>query len=218
MQKGKTLWQMWTQRWRRFEFYNPMQAKVGSIVSIDDVELAGGDFAVVGIEEFTRRIEGQEFKFTDYLVRDRGKTEVMRIRINPTDPSATGVPHNVLVLRMEDEFAYSDDFLGVLKDTTRKFVITDDKTGATEEFWRINDVGEAYKCTVAVMKSANADGSVDEDDVVRSGIEYWDYWRETNDKVGLAFKQYVFVQMNSENGWFQIFRGREIDPKNITVV
>jgi len=218
MQKGKTLWQMWTERWRRFEFYNPMNARLGSIIAIDDIGLGKCDFAVEGIEEFTRQIEGQTFKFTDYLVRNRGESEVMRIRINPADPTSTGVPHNILFLRPEDEFGFSEDFLGVLKDPSRKFTITDEKTGKSDDFWRINDVSEAYQCSIVIIKSINADGSLDESDVARGQGEYWDFWREAKDEVGLAFREFVFVHMNAENGWFQIFRGRETDPKRITVI
>jgi hypothetical protein len=223
MQKGKTLWQMWTEpKPKPLDFYNPINAKIGSIIIIDDIidgiDLHKCDFALESIEEFTRTIEGQTFKFTDYLIRDRGSPEVVRVRVNPADPNVSVVPHNVLILRLDDEFAFSDDFLAVVNDTTKKFIVTDDKSGASEEYWRINDVSAPYKCSVVAIKTTNADGSVDEKSATRSNCEYWDYWRQTKDEAGQDFNQFVFVHQNSENGWFQIFKGREIDPQMITVL
>jgi len=39
-------------------------------------------------------------------------------------------------------------------------------------------------------------------------VEYWDYWRDA-DIGGKTVKEFVFVEMNSDTGWFQIWRGRE---------
>lgn len=219
MQKGKTLWQMWTEPKEppHLDFYNPMKAQIGSIVTINDIDLSKCDFAVESIEEFTREIEGQVFKFTDYVLKDRAGGKPVRLRVNPADAAVAGVPHDVLVLKLDDEFAYSDDFLGVVNDESKKFNATDDD-GKTEEYWRINDVSGSYKCKVAIAKAVNADGSVDEKSVSRTTAEYWDYWRETKDEAGSTFRQFVFVHMSSVNGWFQIFKGEEITPQRIVVI
>ena len=36
--------------------------------------------------------------------------------------------------------------------------------------------------------------------------EYWDYWRET---LPASVKEFVFIELNADTGWFQIWRGRE---------
>ena len=40
-------------------------------------------------------------------------------------------------------------------------------------------------------------------------IEYWDYWRDVDIGGGNTAKEFVFVELNSDTGWFQIWRGRE---------
>lgn len=220
MQKGKTLWQMWTQHDdpKPLAFYNPMKAAIGSIVTINEIDLSKCDFVVETIEEFTRTLDKQTFKFTDYVLKNRSGPENVRIRINPADPGVAGMPHNVIVLKLDDEFGYSDDFLAVVNDDSKKFNVTDDKTNTTDEYWRINDVSGSYKCDVLVIKGLTADGTADEKSVSRTTVEYWDYWRETKDEASLPFKQFVFVNMNSTTGWFQIWKGEEINPQRIVVI
>jgi hypothetical protein len=220
MQKGKTLWQMWTEHDepKHIEFYNPMKARIGSIVTIDDVDLSKLDLVVDTIEEFTREIGGQEFKFTDYLLKDRKGGEVIRLRINPAGPNVAGVPHNVIVLRLDDEFGYSDDFLAVVNDQSKKLKVTDEKAKTADDYWRINDVSGSYKCEVSIINAVGEDGSADEKSVSKASIEYWDYWRETKDEAGVTFRQFVFVNMNAANGWFQIWKGEEINPQKIVVI
>jgi len=40
-------------------------------------------------------------------------------------------------------------------------------------------------------------------------VGYWDYWRVADIGGGKKAKGFVFVGMNSDIGWFQIWRGRE---------
>jgi hypothetical protein len=48
-------------------------------------------------------------------------------------------------------------------------------------------------------------------------VEYWDYWR--HDRRGRAEgDEFLFVEMSKEDGWFQIWRGRPVDPQKAVVV
>jgi len=139
--RGKTLWEMFTERIRGggngtgIPFANPLDLRVGSAVNVpysNGPELADYDFSVQEIREYNRRIGGQDFRFTDYVLRGVNKKSfdandliTAHLRAVPNQAGA----HDDLLLRLYDEFAFAEDFLGVLKDESGIFEATDDKSG-----------------------------------------------------------------------------------------
>src|SRR5262245_62446052 len=117
MSRGRTLWEMFTGAITgpaEFQYYNPLHAPIGAGFTIDDIEWRDRNFRVAEIREYKRRIAGKEFLFADYLLVDRplNADEIrVRLRINPvTDPaSARGLTHHALLLRLEDDLAYSKE-------------------------------------------------------------------------------------------------------------
>jgi hypothetical protein len=220
-QKGKTLWEMLVERVHGggngagIAFANPLDLRVGSAVPVayaNGPEYAAYNFAVQEIREYTRRIGGQEFRFTDYALRgvntkspDADDTITARLRAVPNQAGA----NDTLLLRLYDEFAFAEDFLGVVKDTTGLFKVTDDKSGAEETFSRINDLRESYQAAVMVVSETTPDGKAAPGKASPAKVEYWDYWRDADLGGGKTAKQFAFVEMNSDSGWFQIWRGRE---------
>jgi hypothetical protein len=219
--KGKTLWEMLCERVRAhgngsgIAFYNPLDLRIGSPVAVaysNGPEFADFDFDVQEIREFNRRIGGQEFHFTDYALRgistksfDSAQAIIARLRAVPNQAGA----YDTLLLRLEDEFAFSQDFLGVVKDATGIFEVVDDKSGAKDTFSRINDLRESYEAAVLTITETTADGKAVPDKASPARIEYWDYWRDMDIGDSHVSKEFLFAEMNSETGWFQIWRGRE---------
>jgi hypothetical protein len=219
--KGKTLWEMLTERLHGsgngagIAFANPLDLRVGSPLAVayaNGPEFADYNFTVQEIRECTRRIQGQEFRFTDYVLRgvntkspDADDTMMTRVRVVPNPAGAT----DALLLRIYDEFEFAEDFLSVVKDTTGLFKVTDDKSGAEAVFSRINDVRDSYQAAVLVVDETTPDGKGAPGKVSPAKVEYWDYWREADIGAGKTAKEFVFVEMNSDTGWFQIWRGRE---------
>jgi hypothetical protein len=220
---GKTLWEMLTERLHKagpangagIAFANPIDLRVGSAVAVahsNGPEFADYDFSVQEIREYTRRINGQEFRFTDYVLRgvnrktlDADDVLQARLRVAPNQAGS----HDSLLLRVYDEFAFSEDFLGVLKDATGTFEVKDDKSGATDTFSRINDVRDSYEAAVLVVAETTPDGKAATGKATPVKMEYWDYWRDADIGGGHTAKEFLFVEMNSDTGWFQIWRGRE---------
>lgn len=225
MAKGKTLWEMLTAKVSgpvELKYYNPLKAKIGNAVQIQEIDWRDYSFFLKEIREYKRTIRGQEFLFADYVLLSRplhGDDLWMRLRLNPVDdPSrVAGLTHNVLLLRLDDDLAYDEGLHNVVRDTTKKFQVLQDGQ-VTEEYWRINDVQDAYKAQVAVMRDVNNDGTVEPEEVQQIKIEYWDYWREIKDAAGQPISQYLFVEMNSDTGWFQIWKGQEVDPQKVMVM
>jgi hypothetical protein len=220
-QKGKTLWEMLLERLHGsgngagFAFANPLDLRVGSPVPVayaNGPEFSDYNFTVQEIREYTRRIEGREFRFTDYVLRgvntkspDADNTLAARLRVVPNQAGA----NDALLLQLYDEFEFAEDFLGVVKDTTGLFKVKDDKSGVEETFSRINDLRESYQAAVLVVSETTTDGKGATGKVAPVKVEYWDYWREADIGGGKTAKELIFVEMNSDTGWFQIWRGRE---------
>lgn len=221
-EKGKTLWEMLVARIRGgsgngagIAFANPLELRVGSAVAVahaNGPQFADYDFTVREIREYNRRIGGQEFRFTDYVLRgvnaksfDAADALAARVRAVPNPAGA----QDTLLLRLEDEFAFAEDFLAVLKDSTGVFNITDDQSGAHETFSRLNDLREPYQAAVLVVAATTPDGKAAPGQTSPQKIEYWDYARDVDLGGGNSAREFVFVELNSDSGWFQVWRGRE---------
>src|SRR4051812_1186302 len=168
MARGKTLWEMLRAQFQspvELKFYNPLQARIGNAVTINEVELRDLQFFLQEIREIKRQIGREQFLFADYVLRARplgGEDVQVRLRLNPVgDPDrVAGLTHQVLLLRLEDELAYSEDFHRVVNDTTKRFQVLEEGE-VKAEYWRINDVGTPYKAKVAVVKDTNRDQQVE---------------------------------------------------------
>lgn len=219
--QGKTLWEMLMARIHGggngagIAFENPLDLRVGSAVTVpysNGPEFSDYDFTVQEIREYNRVIGGKEFRFTDYVVRgvntknfEAEKSLTARIRVVPNQAGS----HDSLLLKLYDEFEFAEDFLDVLKDTTNAFEVTDDNSGEKDTFTRINDLHESYQAAVLAVSQTTPDGKAAPGKTSPQKIEYWDYWRDMDLGGGNTAKEFVFVEMNSDTGWFQIWRGRE---------
>jgi len=220
--KGKTLWEMLLERVHPASangagvaFDNPLDLRVGSPVPVaysNGAELADYNFTVEEIREYNRRIGGQEFRFTDYVLRginvksfDADAAMTVRLRAVPNQAGA----QDTLWLRLYDEFAFAEDFLGVVKEATGVFEVKDDTSGATATFSRINDLRQSYEAAVLLVSETTNEGKGSPGKTSALKLEYWDYWRDMDIGAGHIAKEFVFVEMNAETGWFQIWRGRE---------
>ncbi|MDB6111077.1 MAG: hypothetical protein JWR69_2827 [Pedosphaera sp.] len=216
---GKTLWEMLTHRGQEamvaVAFRNPLDLRIGSSVLVSHVngpEFEGYDFSVKEAREYVRRIGTQEFGFTDYVLKgtntktfDAADEVITRLRLVP---NAQGTNDSAF-LRLYDEFAFSEDFLAVVKDTTGVFEISDDKTDEKEIYNRINDVRDAYEANVLIITATTEEGKAPAGTTKAAKLEYWDYWRDREIGGGKTAKQFIFVEMDSDTGWFQIWRGSE---------
>ena len=222
MAKGRTLWEMLLDKLKgpvEFQYYNPLRARIGSAVTLDELEWRDLNFFVVSIQEYRRTIGPHEFRFVDYTLVARplgGDKILVRLRLMPVDDpnQAAGVTHHILLLRLDDDLPYDKNLHKIVKDGTKKFqVLEDNKVQA--EYTRINDVSAPYGAEVTSVRDVNLDKHVTRDEIEKRRVEYWDYWREVNDEAGQPRREFLFVEMDGDNGWFQIWKGSELDPKRV---
>src|SRR3954468_10254917 len=170
--KGKTLWEMLLARVHgktngngaAISFANPLDLRIGSPVPVafaNGPDLVDYDFSVQEIREYARRIGGQEFPFTDYVLRGLNRKtldaeQAMTVKVRVMANQAGG--RDALFLRLYDEFAFAEDFLAVLKDETGRFEATDESSGKADTFSRINELRDPYEAAVLAISETTGEG------------------------------------------------------------
>jgi len=154
---------------------------------------------------------GPHCPMVDYLlVRNPPGTPPLRLRVMPSENGTS--THRTLVLSLYDDLPFNEGLLAVVRDDTKRLV-TDDgskpESHVQDEFWRVNDRDGSHINRVAVR---TGDGKTDE-----TTVEFWDFSRLI-DIDGVETEEFVFVEMNKESGWFQIWRGIEVASGKIAVV
>lgn len=209
--------------------YNPIGCKVGGVVKVDSLDFRDHRFTVRSIREHTVQISGTDrivkpprHFMVDYelLARPIGKPDFnCRLRIVPNPDSNSRTTHRAMLLTLYDDLAYNEGLHGVVQDDTQKFVIDDDSDPDNiihDEFWRVNDVKTSYISSIKTLADIDKSGTVDEKEVSKSSVEFWDYSRMT-DMDGVEVEEFVFVEMDKKDGWFKIWRGSEVNSERIDV-
>jgi hypothetical protein len=195
---------------------NPFQAGIGASVELDKLDWRGKTFLVKEIREVSRPMETGDYKFVDYTLvcRAVGKDDVwVRLRLIPIEGADkhSDMTHNCLILSKYDEIKFDQAFRDLLNDP--EFSTQQDGV-ETGHFWRINDCKAPYDCSVKVVDEGNDKQA----SVPSSAFLLWDYWREHPDEAGQPTKEYLFVEMEKDNGFFTLWRGEDIDPQRVSVV
>lgn len=211
------------------KFYNPIGCKIGGVVKIDSIDFRDHRFIVQEIREYSIIVGESKHSMVDYVLLSRpiGKNDFMvRLRVVPNSDSNSRITHRAMVLSLYDDLEYNEGLHNVVRDDTLKFIIDDDKSDSDptndvhEEFWRVNDVHQSYVSQVKVLRDRN----VNQVGIIHTGlsevskfkVEFWDYSRMTEID-GVEIEEFVFVEMNKQTGWFQIWRGAEVISERVEV-
>jgi len=207
------------------KIYNPIGCKIGGVVKVDSLDLRDHRFLVKEILEYSIKVGSSIHKMVDYVLLSRPIDKpdfTIRLRVVPNSDSKSQITHRVMAMSLYDDLSYNEGLHDVVRDVTLKFVVDDDKddTDASndthEEFWRVNDVKSSYISSVKSLVDNNGDGKVAAEEIAKSQIEFWDYSRMT-EMDGVETEEFLFVEMNKDSGWFQIWRGAELIPERVEV-
>lgn len=174
---------------------------LGDILEIDAPATKSGRLIVAAIRQYAVGAVGP---MVDYVLN--GDPESLQIRLRFLRCENTLLRQ--LVLTRYDSLPYNEGLLNVVRDESAKLIIHDDTNPANiagDIFWRIYDVTASHISSVNIRSKIG---------VTDAAIEYWDYSRLT-DTEGVEMEEFIFVEMNKESGWFEIWRGIEVASGNI---
>jgi len=222
---SRSFFQTLRDRWSKpneLTVFNPLKVKVGSTLSIDTMGHRDRTYKIVSMREFDRDI-CKLGKFVDYegICRVGKLIEKMQLRLVPLEhPDVdSGLTHSAVVLSLYYECSNQDaidsGLDGTVKGPTGQFEIEQD--GLKTVYFRMSDLKTAYIAQVSVLKDEDGNGIVNTDEIHREVVEYYDYHTELLDEAGQTYLEFLFVERNQKTGWWQVWKGSEVDPCRVLV-
>lgn len=198
-------------------FTNPLDLRIGNSIRVDNVDLSDVAFSLIDFREVKRIIDGVSCFFVDYGIyaKPYGKDEInRRIRLSPKgDDYTTKIEdYDVVLYNKISECQYDEAFHKSLEGQ-EEFVEQD----AT--YWRVNDNTKQQDAVIITVDAKSVENyKTDENWLPRKHtLTYWDFWRECEDEGGTKTLEFYNIEMN-ENGFFEFWVGRKVDPTRISIV
>jgi hypothetical protein len=215
---SKTLWQILTEKKQikvpvESTILNPFDLKIGNLLEIELENLDDVNFTVKGIRELTRIINGEYYKLTDYelYAKPYGQDPIEhKLRVIPKQNDE----YDIVLFSKINSFVYDQNFHEGLNNNPTL------EDGVVYE--RVNGLTGEIKAASKFLYDKNNDGIIDYNDFENSNIVYWDFIKEVvlegNLDINPSYELYFYlVEMNSDNGFFELFNGRLIDSQRIKV-
>lgn len=203
--------------------FNPLSLKIGDMISLNIPECQELDFQVLEISEVRRKVGGEDYPLADYRLIHRGlsdddeKSLVLRV-IPLADPDLdAGERFTLIALHAQESMEYSEDVHAVLK-ADEGFSLYPG-TEQEEVFpARVSDVTEPYDVVGVTIKDLNHDGKIDDSEAKRWEAQYWDFWRNVAPEGEDEKVEYLIVEMDTKDGWMEIWMGPELSPHAVEIL
>jgi len=214
-----TLWEMLIKKKEKVIsqdeiFYNPLKLRIGNHIRVNNLDLGKLSFSLTNLRVVERVVDDKSFRFVDYDLTARpldSEPIRQRIRVTPHDDGTFGV----LLLKHFTGFGYDEAYHNGLSYEKNKGETYEPDWDAT--YWRVNDMQTEWTAETDTLIDANNDGTITKDEVKHGKLTYWDFWRETNVE-SIKVLEFYLIEMNGEDGWFDIWVGQEIDPNRVEVI
>lgn len=193
------------------QHWNPMKWIINTRVNISLEQYYGQDFLVKEVRENTEIIDDQKSVFTDYMLVNGpcGDSQLhLRLRAMPLIEKKDDRDFCLILMELADEQEFDEDLMASLKDSESDFLIIQKDDEESVQYDRLpSGSWEPHIVSLKSMFDKDGDGRVKQDEVGQEKIQYWAYSREAGETV-----EYLFVELNVTNGWFQTWKGIELDP------
>lgn len=177
---------------------------LGDVLGIDEPATKSRRLIVAEIRLYA---VGSVGPMVDYILNGDPESPQLRLRFLRGENAKL----RPLVLTLYDSLAYHEGLLAVVRDESGRLTIqgdTDLSNISADIFWRIYDVKDSHVSSMNIRSKIG---------VTDATIEYWDYSRLI-DIEGVEMEEFIFVEMNKADGWFEIWRGIEVGADRITVL
>lgn len=233
-EKGRTLWEILTGRNKRdltpleLQYHNPLGARVGNTVSFEhEPEISGINFVIEKLSVYETRIKSRKFFHTDYhlkgLALGMDKPLRFRLRLVPDEDETNKLGSKVQLLQLYDEMEWDEGFHnGVLCNDSGEFHVNYDDEGRelaeARKYWRVEDVLDPYNARVTVLCDLDGNGTIEDDELERLNVTYWDYHRMTKDENQQEKLEFLTIEMDDKTRYFTFLRGTEVAAFQIVVI
>jgi len=122
---------------------------------------------------------------------------------------------------------WDEGFWDVVNDESGEFIVNYDDEGKelpddqVRIYYRPEISGRritsAYNSKLTLLEDKDGDATIDESELEHYEVTYWDFGRITQDENEQDFTEYLFVEMDDETKYFELFRGKDILPSDIMV-
>lgn len=190
--------------------------KVRAFFTIGSPNFNQGLFVVNEIRLNKPIAVNQIVQFTDYALADttyKGKTPLIRLRAIRLPEPEDDQTHYFLVLALDDEMEYNDQFHHILSDESCDILAVEDDHGKAEYSRSTPDVCFPHRVHVEVVEDVN-NGRPKE---VTEEISFWEYHRQVELERGMTVREYLFIELNERTRHFQMWKGREVEQSLIQV-
>jgi hypothetical protein len=147
----------------------------------------------------------------------------MRLRLTPDEDATNKLGCKIHLLHLYDEMEWDESFYSnVLNNGTGILDVNQDDAGNPLEdarrYWRVEDVLDPYHARVTVLADKDGNGKIEESELERLDVTYWDYHRDTEDVNKVPFTETLSVEMTHSPRYFLFLKGREIGAFQVQVI
>ena len=230
------------------QFHNPLGSRVGSTISFEhEPALADINFIVEAISVYQTKIAAASFYHTDYhlkgISREQAAPVRFRLRLIADENVENPLGHRVQLLRLIADKDYDQDLQEkVLASPDGTIDSAVDENGyrffnesatdfveGSSKYWRVEDVLDPYVARVTILRDTDGNGTIEDDELEKQTVMYWDYSRLTPDPLtGADTTEFLTAEMDrgelnkatgemDGTGHFKFFCGTEVLPSQIAV-
>jgi hypothetical protein len=236
--KGRTLFEILTGKNKRdmtpleLQYHNPLEVKVGCTINFTGVaEWSSINFVIKEISVYKTEIGRDTYYHTDYHLKgislDHDNYVHLRLRVTPDEDVTNELGCTVQLLHLYDEMPWDEGFWDVVNNPSGEFLVNYDDEGnelpddQVRIYYRPEISGrritEAYHSNLTLLQDKDGDATIQEDELEHYEVTYWDFGRITQDANEQEYMEYLFVEMDDDTKYFELFRGKEILPSDIMV-
>ncbi len=239
--QGRTIWDIITGRNKRdltpleLQYHNPLEVRVGQTIRLQhEPGLSGINFNVEKMAVYETKVGRDKYYHTDYFLRGvtigMEKPLRFRLRLTPDEDDTSELRCKVQVLHLYDEMEWNQEFYdNVLRSPSNDFLVNYDDEGnelpeeAVRQYCRCNTPDgcqhalDPYKARLTILRDVDGDGTIEDDELERFDITYWDYSRMTDNEGGVEVEEFLTIEKDDESGYFTFLRGTEVEPYQVLV-
>lgn len=216
--QGYTLWEKWTGQIKaepepRLEdkILNPLKLHCGDIVVPKLFEEEDRKYSVVEVREYSRRVSGEEFKSTDYLLREGENERILRTNPRPERDPDDPRECDLLWLEFFDRMEFNE---GVREAVTHdEFSIDEDDDGKPDvTYYGLNAGKDGF--LTRVRRARQGENSFKD-----SQIRYWDFYKKGEPKYNEPEGEdvFFFVECDENDGFITMLKGMRVSSRDIEI-